>query len=83
MQSYHREMMKVPARKRVASVFAAFDEDSDSVDGTDTVFLPHSREGLPRPWDPIPIPLRCGDLFVLYSDLVHAGGCTPPSKPDS
>ena len=62
------------------SVFAALDEDLHSVDGTDTVFLPHNREGLPRPWDPIPIPLRRGDLFVLYSDLVHAGGCTPLSK---
>ena len=63
--------------------FAALDEDLYSVDGTDTVFLPHSRDGLPRPWDPIPIPLRRGDLFVLYSDLVHAGGCTPLSKPAS
>ena len=74
MQSYHRDMMKVPDGKRVVSVFAALDEDLYSVDGTNTVFLPHSREGLPRPWDPIPIPLRRGDLFVLYSDLVHAGG---------
>ena len=79
MQSYYRDMMKVPAGKRVVSVFAAFDEDLYSVDGTDTVFLPHSREGLPRPCDPIPIPLRPGDLFVLYSDLVHAGRCTPLS----
>ena len=39
----------------MVSVFAALDEDLYSVDGTDTVFLPHSREGLPRPWDPIPI----------------------------
>ena len=83
MQSYHRDMMKVPDGKRVVSVFAAFDEDLYSVDGTDTVFLPHSREGLPRPWDPIFIPMRCGDLFVLYSDLVNAGGCTPLSKPES
>ena len=83
MQSYHRDMMKVPDGKRVVSVFAALDEDEDSVDGTDTVFLPHSRDVLPRPWDPIPIPLRRGDLFVLYSDLVHAGGCTPLSKPAS
>ena len=83
IQSYHRDMMKVPDGKRVVSVFVALDEDLYSVDGTDTVFLPHSRDGLPRPWDPIPIPLRHGDLFVLYSDLVHAGGCTPLSKPAS
>ena len=81
MQSYHRDMMKVPDGKRVVSVFAALDEDLYSVDGTDTVFVPHRREGLPRPRDPIPIPLRRGDLFLLYGDLVHAGGCTPLSKP--
>ena len=83
MQSYHRDMMKVPDGKRVVSVFAALDEDLYSVDGTDTVFLPHTREGLPYPWDPIPIPLRRGALFVLYTDLVHMGGCTPLSKPAS
>ena len=83
MQSYHRDMMKVPDGKRVVSVFAALDEDLSSVDGTDTVFLPHSREGVPRPWDPIPIPLQRGDSFVLYSDLVHAGGCTPFFKQES
>ena len=83
MQSYHCDGMKVPGVKRVVSVFAALVEDLYSVDGTDTVFLPHSRDGLPRPWDPIPIPLRRGDLFVLYIDLVHAGGCTPLSKPAS
>ena len=83
MQSYHRDMMKVPDGKRVVSIFASLDEDLYSVDGTDTVFLPHSREGFPHPWDPIPIPLRRGDLFVLYSDLVHAGGCRPLSKPAS
>ena len=49
-QSYHRDMMKVPDGKRAVSVFAALDEDLYSVDGTDTVFLPHSREGLPRPY---------------------------------
>ena len=64
-------------------VFAALDEDLYSVDGTDTVLLPHSRDGFPRPWDPIPIPLRPGDLFVLYSDLVHACQCTTLSKPAS
>ena len=52
MQSYHRDMMKVPDGKRVVFVFAALDADLYSVDGTDTVFLPHSSEGLPRPWDP-------------------------------
>ena len=83
MQSYHRNMMRVPDEKRVVSVFAALDEDLYSVNGTDAVFLPHSREGLPRPWHPIPIQLRRGDLFVLYSDFVHAGGCTPLSKPAS
>ena len=83
LQSYHRDMMKVPDGKRVVSVFAALDEDLYSLDGTNTVFLPHSREGLPRPWGPIPLPLRRGDLFVLYSDLVHAGGYTPFSKPES
>ena len=83
MQSYHRDMMKVPNAKRVLSIFAALGEDLYSDDGTDTAFLPHSREGLPRPWDPIPIPLRRRDLFLLYSDLVHAGGCTPLSKPES
>ena len=83
MQSYHRDMMRFPDGKRVVSVFAALDEDLYSVDGTDTVSLPHSRDGLPRPWDPIPILLRRGDLFVLYSDLVHTGGCTPLSKPAS
>ena len=83
MQSYRHYMIKVPDGKRVVSVFAALDEDLYSVDSTDTVVLPHSRDGLPRPWDPIPIPLRPGDLFVLYSDLVHAGGCTPLSKPSS
>ena len=67
----------------MVSVFAALDEYLYSVYGTNTVFLPHSREGLPCPWDPIPIPLRCGDLFVLYSDLVHVGGCTPVCKPVS
>ena len=80
MQFYHRGMMKVPDGKRVVSVFAALGEDLYYIDGTDTVFLPHSREGLPRPWDPIPIPLQRGDFFVLYSDLVHAGGCLPLSK---
>ena len=83
MQSYHRDIMKVPEGKRVVSVFAALDEDLYSVYGTNTVFLPHSRDGLPHPWDPFPIPLRRGDLFVLFSDLVHAGGCTPLSKPAS
>ena len=85
MQSYHRSMIKVPDGKRVVSLFAALDEDLYSVDGTNTVFWRHSREGLPRPWDPTPIPLRRGDLFILYSDLVHAGagGCTPLSKPES
>ena len=83
MQSYHCDMMKVPDGKWVVSLFAALDKDLYSVDGIDTVFLPHSLDGLPRPWDPIPISLRRGDLFVLYSDLVHAGGCTPLSKPAS
>ena len=83
MHSNDCDMMKVPDGKRVVSVFAASDEEWYFVDGTDTVFLPHSREGLPRPWDPIPIPLRPGDLFVLYSDLVHVGGCTPFSKAES
>ena len=83
MQLYHRDMVKFPDGKRVVSVFAALDEDLYSVDGTDNVFLPHSRDGLPRPWDPIPIPLRRGDLLVLYSDLVQADGCTPLSKPAS
>ena len=83
MQSYHGDMMKVPDGKMVVSVFAASDEDLYSVDGTNTVFLPHSRKGLLRPWDPIPMPLRRGDLFVLYNDLVHVGGCTPLSKPAS
>ena len=50
MQSYHRDMMKVPDGKRVVSVFAALDEDLYSVDGTDTFFLPHSHDGLPRPF---------------------------------
>ena len=76
-------MMKVPDGKRVVSVFAALDEDLYSVDGTDTVFLPHYPDGLPRPWQPIPIPLRGGDLFILYSGSVHAGGGTPLSKPKS
>ena len=80
MQVYHRDMMKVPDGKSVVSVFACLDEDLYSVNGTDTVFLPRSRDGLPRPWEPIPVPLRRGDLFVLYSDIVHAGGCTPLSK---
>ena len=83
MQSYHRDMIKVPDGKRVVSVFAALDEDLYSIDGTDTVFLPHSLEGLPRAWDPIPILLRRSDLFILYSNLVHAGGCTPLSKLES
>ena len=83
MQSYHRDMMKLPDGKRVVSVFAALYEDMYSDDGTDTIFLPHSCEGLLRPWDPIPIPLRRDDLFLLYGDLVHAGGCTPLSKPAS
>ena len=79
-QSYHRDMIKVPDGKWVVSVFAAFDEDLYSFDGANTIFLPHIREGLPRPWDPIPVPLRRGNLFVLHSKLVHAGGCTPLSK---
>ena len=83
MQCYHCDMMKVPDGKRVVSVFAALHQHLYCVDGTDTVFLPHSREGLPRPLDPIPFPLRCGDLFVLYSDSVHAGRCRPLSKPQS
>ena len=83
MQSYHRDMMKVPDGKRVVSVFAASDEDLYSVDGTDTVFLAHPCEGLPHLCDPIPIPPGRGDLFVLYSGVVHAGGCTPLSKPES
>ena len=78
---------RFPDGKRVVSVFVALDEDLYSVDGTiddtNTVFLPHSREGLPCPRDPIPTPLRRGDLSVLYNDLVHAGGCTPLSKPES
>ena len=80
LQSYHRDMMKVPDGKSVVFVFADLDEDLYSVDGT---FLPHSREGLLRPWDPIPIPLRRGDCFFFYSHLVHAGRCTPISKPAS
>ena len=83
MQSYHHDMMKVPDGKRVVSVFVALDEDLYSVDGTGAVFLPNSREGVSRPWDPLPIPLRRGDLFVFYSDLVHAGRCRPLSKPES
>ena len=83
IQSYHRDMMKVLDGKRVVFVFVALDEDLYSVHGTDNVFLPHSREGLPRPWDPIPIPLRHGDFFVLSSDLVSAGRCTLLSKPAS
>ena len=81
MQSFHRNMMKVPNGKRVVSILATLDDDLYSNDGTDV--LPHSREGLPRLWDPIPIPLRCGDLFILYGDLVHVGGCTRLSKPES
>ena len=76
-------MMKVPDGKMVVSVFVALHAELYSIDGTDTVFLPHSREGLPHPWDHIPIPLRHGDLFVLYNDLVHAGGCTPLSQRES
>ena len=55
----------------MVSVFAALSEDLYSVDGTDTVFLPHSREGLPHPWDLIPILLRHGDFPLLYGDLDH------------
>ena len=83
MQSYHRDMMKVRNGRRVLSIFSTLAEYLYSGDGTDTVFLPHSREGLPRSWGPIPIPLQRRDLSLLYSDLVHAGGCTSLSKPES
>ena len=62
MQSYHRDTMKFPDGNRVVSVFAALDEELYSVDGTDTLCLPHNREGLPRPWD------RC--------DVVPCSSCT-------
>ena len=62
--------------KRVVFVFAALDEDLHSNDGTDTVFLPHRREGLPRLWDPIPVPLGRGVFVILYIDYVHADVCT-------
>ena len=83
MKSYHRDMMKVPDGQTVVSVFVGLDEGLYSLDGTDTAFLPHRCEGLPHPWDPIPILLRRGEFFVLYSDLVHAGGSAPLSKPES
>ena len=40
MQSYHRDMTKVPDGMRVVYVFAALDVDLYSVDGANTVFLP-------------------------------------------
>ena len=55
LQSYHRGMLRVPYGQRVVSVFAALDEDLYPILGTDTVFVPHGREALPYPSDPIPI----------------------------
>ena len=63
------------------TLFYAENYDLDANDGTDRIILPGSRAGLPQLWDPVPIDLRRGNFFVLYSDLIHAGGVVPRSLP--
>ena len=49
LQSFQRDMMKIPDGKRAVSVFATLNEELCNADGTKSVFLPHSRNGLPHP----------------------------------
>ena len=80
-QSVHRDMHKIPGGLRMLTVFYAENYDVDANDGINTSILPGSKAGLPQPWDPVPIDLRHGNFFVLYSDLIHAGGAVPLSLP--
>ena len=49
LQSFHRDMMKIPDDKRAVSLFAMLNEELCNADGNESVFLPHSRNELPRP----------------------------------
>ena len=80
-QSVHRNMHKILGGLCALTVFYAENYDLNANDGTDTIVLPGSRAGLPHPWDPVPIDLRRWNFFVLYSDLIHAGGVVPLSLP--
>ena len=61
-------------------VFYAENYDLNANDGTDTIMLPPSRGGLPQPWEPVPVEVIRGAFFVMYSDLIHAGGAVPRTR---
>lgn len=81
MQHPHRDMFVVPAGARTLSVFFTLGGDIVRTDGTSTYFVPGSRKGLPDPWVEVPIVLKEGGIFALYSDVVHAGGCIAKVEP--
>ena len=74
-------MHKIGPGRRALTVFYAENYDLNANDGTDTIMLPASRGGLPQPWEPLPVELIRGSFFVMYLDLIHAGGAVPRTRP--
>ena len=72
-------MHKISRGLRALTVFYAENYDLDANDSTGTVILSGSRAGLPQLWDPVPIDLRRGNYFVLYSGHIHGSGAVPHS----
>ena len=75
----HHDLHKIPDGLRALTVFYAENYDTDANDQTNTIILPDSSAGLPQPQDPVPIDLRRGNFFVIYSNPIHVRGAVPLS----
>ena len=81
LQHPHRDVNTalVPPDAQFWSVFGAV--SCDSLGESGGYWVPRSATGLPEPWLRPPLLVYRGDVMLLDSRLVHAGGTAPPAVP--